>query len=282
VIEPASDELYKEVYGSGDPILCIHGLGASVYSWRNFIAPFSEKNKLVLIDSRGCGKSPKPLDRHYSLAEKVDEIYRVIKEENLTNLTLCGNSLGGAIAMLLAIRLQEQDPARLARLVLIGSAGDRRYLPPHFKFVRSVFGAPALYLAPSSVGARAVLRLCYYDRKKITRADVAAYAGPLGSPGGRNALLQTVRQCIPPNADELLAKAKDIRVPTLIIWGREDKIIPLKVGEILHALIPNSTLAIIEKCGHVPQEEKPAETIQLIARFLAANPNAANELNSIA
>jgi pimeloyl-ACP methyl ester carboxylesterase len=264
-------QLHNEVYGNGDPFLCLHGLGASSYSWRHFIQPFSQHYKLILIDSKGCGKSPKPLDNHYSLAAKVDEIYNIILQEDLKNLTLCGNSLGGAIAMLLAIRLAKHEPTRLAKLVLIDSAGDTRYLPTHFKLARSLIGAATIYLSPSRLAARTVLRMCYYDRAKITPEDVAAYAGPLASSGGRHALLRTTQQCIPPNADELLAKAREITVPTLILWGRQDKIIPLKVGELLRELIPNSTLEIIEECGHVPQEEKPAETIQRILRFMAAN-----------
>ena len=265
----ASVNLYKEVYGSGDPILCLHGLGASMFSWRHFIAPFSQRNKLVLVDFKGCGKSPKPADTHYSIEEHTNEIYKIIIRENLTNLTLVGNSLGGAVALLLAVRFSEEEPNRLSRLVLIDSAADKRYMPAHFKLVRSILGLPIIYLSPTKLAVKMVLRRCYYDKKKITSKDGAAYATPMASPGGRHALLQTVRQCIPPNADELLAKVKTITVPTFILWGREDRIIPLKVGELLHQAIPNSTLEIIEQCGHVPQEEKPDETIARISRFLA-------------
>src|SRR5687767_13155230 len=96
---PSSTKLYKEVYGSGPPMLCLHGLGASMFSWRHFVAPFSRNHRLILVDFRGCGKSPKPRDSSYSIGEKVDDIYNFIVEENLTNLTLVGNSLGGAIAL---------------------------------------------------------------------------------------------------------------------------------------------------------------------------------------
>src|SRR5258705_6993595 len=96
----ASVSLYKEVYGAGDPILCLHGLGANIYSWRHFITPFSQHNKLILVDFKGCGKSPKPLDTHYSIQHKADDIYNLILADDLTNLTLVGNSLGGGIALL--------------------------------------------------------------------------------------------------------------------------------------------------------------------------------------
>jgi len=90
--------------------------------------------------------------------------------------------------------------------------------------------------------------MCYYDRRKITTEDIEAYAGPIASSGARHALLQTSRQCIPPNADELIAKVRTITVPTLILWGRQDGVIPIKVGELLNKAIPNSTLEVIEHC----------------------------------
>jgi pimeloyl-ACP methyl ester carboxylesterase len=267
----ASVSLYKEVYGAGDPILCLHGLGANMYSWRHFIVPFSRHNKLILVDFKGCGRSPKPFDTHYSTDDKVEDIYNLILEENLTNLTLVGNSLGGAIALLVAIRLAKQQPDRLAKLVLIDSAGDKGTLPAHLKLLRSPLGTFIIYLAPSKLAALMTLRMCYYDRKRITKEHVNAYAAPLANRGGRHALLHTARQCIPANADELIGQIATINVPTFILWGREDKVIPLKVGQLLHQLIPNSTLEVIDHCGHIPQEEKPGETISRVLRFLATH-----------
>ena len=266
---PHSINLNKEVYGTGDPILCLHGLGANIYTWRHFITPFSVNNKLILVDLKGFGASPKPYDTNYSLKDHADEIYKIILEDNLTKLTLIGNSLGGGVALLLAIRLSEQDPARLSQLVLIASGGYEEYLPRSLKLLRSILGVLIVYLSPSKLAAKFVLRACFYDRKKITQEQVQAYAVPISSPGGRHALLQTAKQCIPPNIDEILAKLKTIIVPTLILSGREDRVVPFKVAELLHEAIPNSILQVIEQCGHIPQEEKPDETIARISKFLA-------------
>lgn len=266
--DPAPIKLHKEVYGSGDPILCLHGMGASTFTWRHFIAPFSQNNQLILVDFKGCGKSPKPRDAHYSIQEHADSIYQIIIEENLTNLTLIGNSLGGAVSLILAIRLCEQEPRRLAKLILIDSGGDKRFLPIHINLMKGFLGTPIMYLSPSKLAAKMVLRYCYYDKEKTTREQVAAYAEPLAAAGGRHALLQTARQCIPANADELAAGLNTITVPTLILWGRNDEVMPLEVGELLRQAIPNSTLEVIEQCGHIPQEEKPEETIALISKFL--------------
>jgi pimeloyl-ACP methyl ester carboxylesterase len=265
----ASVRLYREVYGAGDPILCLHGLGASIYSWRHLVEPLSKTNQVILVDFKGNGKSPKPRDTSYSIEDKTNEIYQLINDEGLSNLTLVGNSLGGGISLLLAMRLIEEHPGRLAKLILIDSAADKRFVPIHLKLVRSFFGPILIYTAPSRLAALMTLRYCYHNTKKVTREQIKAYAEPLASAGGKHAFLQTAKRCIPENADELLEKLGQINVPTLIIWGRQDKVLPLEVGEILHRAIPNSTLEILEECGHVPQEEKPEETVRLISRFLA-------------
>ena len=263
-----SIKLNKEVYGSGDPILCLHGLGANIYTWRHFIARLSRNNKLILVDLKGFGASPKPYDTNYSIQDHADEIYKIILRDNLTNLTLVGSSLGGGIALLLAIRLSAQEPARLSKLVLISSGGNAENLPRYLKLLRSVLGSLIVYSSPRKIAAKFVLRACYYDRKKITKEQVNAYSGPIANPGGRHALFQTAKQCIPPDIDGILAKLKTITVPTLILYGREDRVIPIQVAELLHQSIPNSSLEFIEQCGHIPQEEKPEETIARISKFL--------------
>ena len=266
---PNPIELYHESYGDGAPLLCIHGFGASLYSWRNFIGPLAKDNQLILIDLKGCGKSPKPNDTKYSPLDHAELIHQFILKHDLKNLTLVGNSLGGALSLLATIILMETgELARLKSIVLIDAGAYKEYIPFYLRLLSvPILNLPA-YLLPSRLIAERVLRMAYYDPNKITEEQIASYAAPLSEPGARHALLETARQLVPPNFDELVAKYKDIKVPTLIIWGRQDKLIPLKVGELLDRDIPNSTLKVIDECGHAPQEEKPDETIGLVVDFL--------------
>jgi pimeloyl-ACP methyl ester carboxylesterase len=263
-----SIKLHQEEFGKGDPILCLHGLGGNIFTWRNFSQPFSSNHKLILVDLRGFGASPRPIDRHYSLEEHADQIYGIILRDKLTNLTLIGNSLGGAVALLVASRLCEEESNRLSKLVLIAAGAYKEYLPRYLKLMRTALGPPMMYLAPSRLATRFVLRAAYYDPKKLTNEQTTAYSEPMASRGGRHALLQTAKQCIPPRSDEMIAKLSSITVPTLLLWGREDAVIPLKVGQLLEQAIPNSKLEVIDNCGHIPQEEKPDETIERICKFL--------------
>ena len=134
--------------------------------------------------------------------------------------------------------------------------------------MRSFLGMLVVYLTPSKLAARFVLRASYFDKSKITKEQIKAYADPVASMEGRYSLLQTARQCIPVNSDDIITKLKDITVPTLILWGRQDAVIPLKVGELLDQDLPNASLEVFDECGHIPQEEKPKETIASISRFM--------------
>lgn len=265
---PSRTGLYCISYGSGDPILALHGLGASTYTWRNLVGnPRLRNNKLILIDFLGAGQSPKPHNKKYSIIDQADLIYDFIQEYDLKNLTLMGNSYGGAVSLYLAIRLRDSD--RLKRLILVDSGGYDKDLPGFLKVLRTpLIGWLAVNILTPKQQAGIVLHAAYYDKHKITQPQIDAYAEPIGSPGGRYALLQTGRGAIPEHLQRIVDQYPTINVPTLIIWGLDDKVLPLKIGKMLHEAIPGSRLELINNCGHVPQEEMPAETICWIAEFM--------------
>jgi pimeloyl-ACP methyl ester carboxylesterase len=261
--------LYCESYGSGDPMLFLHGLGGSTFSWRYMVAPFSEDHQVILIDFRGEGQSPKPDDDHYSILEQGDLIHQFILEHDLKNLTLVGNSYGGAVSLLVAMRLCAENPSRLSKLILIDSGGYPDHLPLFLKLLRApILGWLAVHLLPPKTQIRIVLKKSYHDPAKITEQQVDAYAAPLASPGGRHALLEIGKRAIPTDIQSYIDKYPTISVPTLILWGEDDRVLPRLIGERLNAAIPNSNLQDIPQAGHIPQEEQPDAVIAHIQAFL--------------
>ena len=264
-------ELHYEAYGEGDPVLCIHGLGACLYTWRNLIEPLSKDHQLMLVDLKGYGASPKPRDGRYSVRDQAELIYQFIQQHNLKNLTLIGTSYGGAVSLMVALMLCEDGEGRLSKLILIDSAGYNESLPWHFNLLKKpVVGWLSIHLMPGKASTRRVLRYVYYDKRLITKEQIASYSRPVRTRGARQALLETARQAIPENIDELTERYKEICVPTLIIWGEEDRVIPLKIGKMLAEAIPDSKLVVLPEIGHAPHEEAPVKTVALIREFLRA------------
>ena len=259
--------LHYEICGSGAPIIALHGLGGSLYTWRNLKGSFPN-HQLILIDLKGAGDSVKPHDKHYSVQDQADLIYEFILEHDLKDLTLMGNSYGGAVSLVVAIRLCKEEPRRFASLILLDSGGYNRDLPSHLTILKTpLVGWLAVHVLPPEAAAKKVLKDSYYIDSKITKEQIAEYARPIAAPGGRYALLQMGKQAIPKNIDEITSQYKTISVPTLIIWGLDDEVIPVKIGLMLHQEIPRSRLELINDCGHVPQEEQPEETMRYISAF---------------
>lgn len=261
--------LYYETHGTGTPVIFLHGFGASVFSWRHLVGNLSRDYQLILIDLKGFGKSPKPNDKNYSIQDQAELVYKFIIEHDLNNLVLVGHSYGGGVALYTAIRLSEENSTRLSSLVLIDSLAYKQRLPRFIRLLRTpVLGPLGLHILPSKMNVKSILNLAYYDDKRITKDQIVAYAEPLESPGARKSLLRIAKQIVPSNIDEISARYKTLNYPTLILWGRQDKIVPLQVGERLHSDIRNSAFVVIEQCGHIPHEEKPDEAMSVISEFL--------------
>ena len=246
-------------------MLAIHGLGASMYSWREFV---KEKNtfpgyQIILIDLKGSGNSDKPHTKNYSIKTQRDLVLQFIQEQNLKNLTLVGNSYGGAVSLLVTLKLIEQKSNVLTKLILLDSGGYNKLLPWYLKLLRTpVLGWLALQILTPEEAADTVLKNAYYDDRLITKEQIAAYAAPIGAPGGRYALLRIAKGAIPKDINYITGQYPKISVvPTFILWGLNDEVIPLEIGKMLNAAIKGSRLDTINECGHAPQEEKPVETI---------------------
>lgn len=262
-------ELSYQTHGGGAPILCIHGFGGNMHTWGGLIPRLSANHKLYLIDLKGFGDSPKPFDRNYSIKDHAKLIHRFILRHDFRDFTLMGHSFGGAVALFTALELLKEDEKRLASLVLINSVAYPQKLPTFMRLLRTpLVGRLGLMLIPASRNTRRVLRLGYYDRSKITDELISVYSGPLGTAGGKHALIQTARQILPPDLDETALGYETISVPTLVLLGGKDRIVPYEVGLRLSRTIGNARLAVIEKCGHNLPEECPEEASDVILKFL--------------
>jgi pimeloyl-ACP methyl ester carboxylesterase len=255
--------------GQGRPLILIHGFGACAYTWRYLIPALAAENQVFTIDLKGHGLSDKPQDGKYAVKDQAEMVAAFIREKNLKDTVLVGNSMGGGVALMTYFLLREKDPGHIKGLVLIDSAGYPQKMPWFIRMARidwlSALGSKLL--SPRFVTGL-VLRKCYYNKDKITDETIDAYAYYGSLPGAADAVRETAKQIVPPDMEAMLAQFKTVRVPTLIIWGKEDKVVPLENARKFQRDIPNSELVVLPRCGHIPQEEEPLETSRLIAAFL--------------
>jgi pimeloyl-ACP methyl ester carboxylesterase len=270
--EAADINLYSEEYGEGDPILFLHGLGMSSFTWRYLSEPLARGHRVILVDLKGFGDSPKPSDDHYTIYDQARLICRFIFDHDLKNLTLVGNSLGGGVALATALYLSAHAPERLAGLIFIDTIAYEQEMPLFVKLLATpVLGPLVVATVPKNLQVRTVMKLAYFDDEAVPEEAVERYAYVLNKPGAQHALVQTARQIIPSDLDRLTAHYSEIGSPTLILWGQEDAIVPPDIGRRLHRAIPNSRLVIFPDTGHIPQEERPQATLAEIKAFLSRN-----------
>ncbi len=257
--------------GQGPPLLLLHGFGACAYSWRYLIPPLAEQHRVFTLDLKGYGFSDKPADGHYAVSDQADMVADFIRRQDLHDLVIMGHSMGGGVTLMTYLKLRETDPGRIKKLVLIDSAGYPQKMP---KFI-ALAKVPGLSTVlsqglPPRFATALVLKKCYYNKDAVTEEQIDTYAYFGSLPGAAAAVSQTARQLVPEDQEmeALIAQYKTIQVPVLIIWGREDEVVPLEVGENFKRDIPDSQLVVLPHCGHIPLEEEPQATRQAIMDFL--------------
>lgn len=254
------------------PLLLVHGFAASSFSWRHWIPELAETHHVLAVDLKGFGQAPTPRDRAYSPVDHATLVRRLVVERDLRGVTLVGHSLGGGVALIAALKLLEDRVLRLRRLVLVAAAGLPQRVPLFLRLLRlPLVGSLGVRVAPAERVARAVLRRCYHDRSRITDEQVLGYAAPFRPGRSRHGLLETARRIVPDNLPRLVDRYREIDVPSLLVWGRQDRIVPCVMGEALAEALPEARLATLERCGHIPAEERPRESLAFVREFLGGS-----------
>ncbi|MBV6274082.1 alpha/beta fold hydrolase [Alcaligenaceae bacterium CGII-47] len=253
--------------GEGSPILFIHGSGPGVTAWANWhsvIPVLAQRARVIAPDMYGFGYTSCPRDMKLDSDAWVGQLLGLLDALELDSVSVVGNSFGGAIALALAHR----HPARVKRLVLMGSVGVSF---PLSDGLDKVWG-----YQPSIPAMHELMKVFAYDHSIITdelvamrytastRSDVQARFAQLFPPPRQQGIQMLA-------LDESALRA--ILQPTLIIHGRDDQVIPLEVSERMVRLIPHADLHVFGECGHWVQIEKAAEFMQLLSDFLCPDLN---------
>lgn len=262
--------------GKGRPIVALHGFVATLESWRGLV-PLLGDREVWLFDLKGHGASPCPDDGKYTVQDHADLVLARIFKEDMRGVTLVGHSFGGGVALLVASALIKEGAGRLASLVLIDSLAFPEGLSGWARSLRMVWAlayvAVPLFAISQMVATCAVrmgLRVICRHPENITAAAIHAYAGNLRQPARASALIQTGKNMTEPHYARIRERLNMIDVPTLIVWGRQDPLVPLEPSSrTLHDGIKGSRLLVVDDCGHIAHEEHPNPLLGQIAAFLA-------------
>lgn len=243
------------------PVVLIHGLGASIYSWRKTIAPVAVAGfRVVAFDNRGFGFSARPRSG-YSNAAHARLVLALMDSLGIAEAVLVGHSMGGAIAAEAALAA----PDRVRGLVLIDAAGYGLRYPLLLRVAGwPLVGPLAAALRSRSWTAR-LLKGSYGDASKVTEADVDQYYAPVAEPDYGRALRGVAREF---RFDALRGRLGAIEIPTLVLWGERDRIIPLAVGRRLAAELPRVAFIVMPGVGHAAPEEAPDAVNHWLTLFL--------------
>jgi pimeloyl-ACP methyl ester carboxylesterase len=242
--------------GSGPTVILLHGLGGSTQVWQFNIAALAEKYHVVVPDQIGFGKSDKPLV-NYRIRTYVDFLDQFCKQLKIERATLVGNSMGGWIAAMFTASF----PDRVDKLVLVDAAG---YTPPKDLDTRTFFG-----LNPTTrEGMKVLVAKVFYNKAFQTDAAIdQAITARLAAGDGYT--INSITESIIRGEDFLDDVVKTIKRPALIVWGRQDGLVPVAEGERFNRDIAGSKMVVIDQCGHVPNAEKPGEFNAALLKFLA-------------
>jgi pimeloyl-ACP methyl ester carboxylesterase len=267
--------------GWGPVIVLIHGITGSSDTWQDVIEPLAEKYTVVAPDLLGHGQSAKPRG-DYSLGAYASGVRDLLGALGHDRGTIVGHSLGGGVAMQMAY----QFPERCERLVLVSSGGLGREVSP---FLRAA-------VLP---GSELVLPLLASSRVLNATSAVGTFLGRLGmragpdmdeiwrgfsslnDVGARAAFIHTLRGIVDPggqrvNATDRLYLAQ--RVPTMLLWGERDPIIPIQHGRDAAELIPGSRFESFPDAGHFPHRTDPRAFVELLDDFISSTePAEVNE-----
>lgn len=262
--------------GAGPPVVLIHGIASSIYTWADVIPALARRHDVIALDLPGFGASDIPAD--FPGDRYVRVLAAFLDRLGLRRVSLVGHSLGGAVASAFAAA----HPERVDRLVLADAAGfnlaqeDR----PWLLRMTSAPGVGAL-MEKLPIRRRLVtvgLRQVFYEDARVTPEKVAEYAAPLSRPGASRFIGDLLRSTATMGLPEAIGR---IRAPTLVVWCAHDTWVPLRDADRFVSAISGARKAVIEGCGHMPQEERPQEFVALVDEFVRAPAQAAEGTHSV-
>jgi pimeloyl-ACP methyl ester carboxylesterase len=261
---------YWALGDQGSTIVLIHGISCSVLEWEFVINALSTTHKVYALDLIGHGLTDKPADLNYSVADFTRHILAFLDKLNITSASLVGNSLGARLAMECAAIA----PERVNAIVLSAPAGVDN--PTFFEFrVASIPVLGELATLPTMMGTGKIWRSAFGDPHFVEKEFIAEKVALAKMPGAGKAFLKGIRNMLSFSGfkahvlKDTHDKAILIKTPALVIWGKQDRFLPISHLATLIKWMPKAEVVVLENCGHVPMIEKARDFEKMTLAFLS-------------
>ena len=247
--------------GTGPTVVFLHGLGASIYTWRDVVGPVATAGfHVVAFDNRGFGRSGRP-GSGYSADEYASLTVAFLDSLHLSDVVLVGHSMGGEIAALATLKA----PAKVRGLVLIDAAGLGTHVPLLARLARAPMIGRILAGLRGRGGVEKALRSTFGVPSRMTQAEVDQYYAPVAAADFGRALAGVAREF---DFSALKGRLDSISAPTLVMWGSRDIWIPPGVGEQMVAGLPRAAFVLVPGAGHDLPDEDPTALLRALVAFL--------------
>jgi len=252
-------DLYARREGSGPPIVLLHGVGGNHLVWNLVVPHLSPQFTVIAPDLRGHGRTAAPEGSHFTYAELAGDVLRLLEQESVSSAHLVGLS-GGA---LLALRLALDQPDRARSLTIVSGAA---YTDPHTRAVAQRWAETYAKEGPDRFALR-LLKDLYYPDWVEEHLD---FADELRELVKHQDIGPAERWSRAMQAFDERGRVANVRVPTLIVQAMDDAVVDASHGRILRQSIPGAKIRILAETGHMVPVERPRETAEAIATFVAS------------
>ena len=249
--------------GKGEPLILLHGLGASSYSWRYTLPELAKHYEVFAPDLPGFGRTDKPWDFDYSIHGLHTWVLALMDHLGLKTARFAGNSMGGVLSLWTAM----EAPARVSRMALLGTPAYVENRPKMLWPLSWPVIGRVLEWSLGDASLRYIANSTYVDKSKVDARLMEEYGLALKTAGGRRAVAEFVRRAIPPDHAERITRYKDVKHETLVLVGEHDRMVGASGGRRLVSAMPNAQFCLLDACGHAPQEDAPDRVNARLVEF---------------
>jgi pimeloyl-ACP methyl ester carboxylesterase len=268
-VDTISYELTGDTLSGRPTVVMLHGFGAAMESWSDIMPTVAARYPVLRMDLKGFGLSSKPKDGRYSAKDQAEVVAGVLRALDKRRVVIVGHSFGGAVTFATYLRLRAENDRRIVALGFIDPGVYDQPLPFFIAALRSSFTRWLMFtFTTPDWRADFTLRRVYHEDSVRTAERIRRYSKYMDLPGAHHSFAKTAEQIVPPDAADLEAQLKTIAVPTLAIWGEEDKLVPIRYGFRFRTDVPGVRFFGFSGVGHAPQEESPMETARRLLEFL--------------